>query len=701
MAESPLQVLGLEELPAAYTQGRLDFCKTMEEGREHTPPESPHGRDEYFFDFGLLDDPADDPRQPGEPFHCSDTPIAPLETRGVEPHTPPRTTVLDVRTKFDGLPNADLEAEYKKMDFPPEAHMERHDYLLRLKAALAWSELAFADLLNECNARGISTDGLCETDEITKHLEVTKRLLRDFVMDAWEEKGFPVRRIGGFDAVADVVSEHARVESLSLPELERELQMLGLPITSGAQRQDLLDLMRRLLVWRALPTAELRRDCKDLDILIDDGQGSDNWQRGAMLDCLMLSTCASHYEEMGVPAKRLASLRSANKLLEQYMHIGSLTGRSLEEKYLRRGFPLETGLGKPELARRLKEVLLWEELPVSDLKIECHKLKLHVPTLGVETTESERRDDLVGRLSVNMCAAAYERQGIFVSQLRSIEVADRVADRCGRLEGMSTQGLVQECKRCGFPLSGVGAAVASAPKGTLLKWLRAFEVWNEMPFADLVSECQNCHIQVMDMLNVGGDGGSQEESGRRKLIDRLLLAVIATTPVAEESSRIADLNAAEPDALSPSAESESVAAERRASLMKNLGQSAGFMRWGGMTMTQPVREDGDLPRRRTKPTPKQPQPRPQPEAQPRDSLEVGSQGLAKHFRKLQLPPTARIADVKKAYRQLALKYHPDKNSGPSQQEAARMFREITEAYEALLLHFGGDAATATGRSGSE
>ncbi len=48
---------------------------------------------------------------------------------------------------------------------------------------------------------------------------------------------------------------------------------------------------------------------------------------------------------------------------------------------------------------------------------------------------------------------------------------------------------------------------------------------------------------------------------------------------------------------------------------------------------------------------------------------------------LGVPPDATLADIKKAYRRLARRYHPDRNNGDP--AAAARFREITEAYEVL------------------
>ena len=47
---------------------------------------------------------------------------------------------------------------------------------------------------------------------------------------------------------------------------------------------------------------------------------------------------------------------------------------------------------------------------------------------------------------------------------------------------------------------------------------------------------------------------------------------------------------------------------------------------------------------------------------------------------LGVPRTASEAEIKKAYRKLAMEYHPDRNKSA---EAEARFKEITEAYEVL------------------
>ena len=54
-----------------------------------------------------------------------------------------------------------------------------------------------------------------------------------------------------------------------------------------------------------------------------------------------------------------------------------------------------------------------------------------------------------------------------------------------------------------------------------------------------------------------------------------------------------------------------------------------------------------------------------------------------YYKVLEVPKTASEAEIKKAYRRLAMKYHPDRNTGDKAAEAEKAFKEAKEAYEVL------------------
>ena len=55
-----------------------------------------------------------------------------------------------------------------------------------------------------------------------------------------------------------------------------------------------------------------------------------------------------------------------------------------------------------------------------------------------------------------------------------------------------------------------------------------------------------------------------------------------------------------------------------------------------------------------------------------------------HYKTLNIPPDSDMAEIKKAYRKLAHKYHPDKNTSKNKKVAENLFLQITEAYKTLL-----------------
>ena len=52
-----------------------------------------------------------------------------------------------------------------------------------------------------------------------------------------------------------------------------------------------------------------------------------------------------------------------------------------------------------------------------------------------------------------------------------------------------------------------------------------------------------------------------------------------------------------------------------------------------------------------------------------------------YYKILEVPENADISEIKKKYRKMVMKYHPDRNAGD--EKTVKKFREITEAYEVL------------------
>jgi DnaJ family protein A protein 5 len=53
-----------------------------------------------------------------------------------------------------------------------------------------------------------------------------------------------------------------------------------------------------------------------------------------------------------------------------------------------------------------------------------------------------------------------------------------------------------------------------------------------------------------------------------------------------------------------------------------------------------------------------------------------------HYEVMELERSAAIADVKKQYKKLALKWHPDRNHG-EEEKATQNFKEISASYAVL------------------
>ncbi|KAJ8253001.1 hypothetical protein GJAV_G00208050, partial [Gymnothorax javanicus] len=91
----------------------------------------------------------------------------------------------------------------------------------------------------------------------------------------------------------------------------------------------------------------------------------------------------------------------------------------------------------------------------------------------------------------------------------------------------------------------------------------------------------------------------------------------------------------------------------------------------------------------------------------KESTRVRGEDMVDYYNVLGVSRNASSDDIKKAYRKLALRWHPDKNPD-NKEEAERKFKEIAEAYEVLsdtskrdaYDRFGKDGMPSSGSSGS-
>ncbi|MFG0317200.1 MAG: DnaJ domain-containing protein, partial [Planctomycetota bacterium JB042] len=54
-----------------------------------------------------------------------------------------------------------------------------------------------------------------------------------------------------------------------------------------------------------------------------------------------------------------------------------------------------------------------------------------------------------------------------------------------------------------------------------------------------------------------------------------------------------------------------------------------------------------------------------------------------YYKTLGVARDASAEEIKRAYRKLALEWHPDRHSGDEKEAAERRFKQVSEAYEVL------------------
>ena len=106
------------------------------------------------------------------------------------------------------------------------------------------------------------------------------------------------------------------------------------------------------------------------------------------------------------------------------------------------------------------------------------------------------------------------------------------------------------------------------------------------------------------------------------------------------------------------------------------------------TQPPPRASTGTPPPRATQPPPRRDEKRRPP---PSSSPPIGDKRLRELYAQLEVPYGAPFEDVKKSFRRLMRKYHPDLHAGNPQKQktATQLTMSLTQAYNELELHLTG------------
>ncbi|CAK9011431.1 unnamed protein product [Durusdinium trenchii] len=385
--------------------------------------------------------------------------------------------------------------------------------------------------------------------------------------------------------------------------------------------------------------------------------------------------------------KRLGSL-GAKVVMASCSKWRQMNAKQLRAECAEVGIPTDGCVEKGELIERLRQLRIWQAMPLSVLQEEIGQRGLSRAEMSRAEMEDlllvsmyngrSRRDRILEScLSVVPSCRANEMRpddiqemckskNIPIDKLSDLNKAEVVLKQVKRFEEGSVSDLKREFERRGLVVE------AGTEKQDMLAKLSNVLVWDELSLSVLQKVCSERSL------------GSPFGATREELIQRLH-GSLGQVKMAE--SRFKNFfNYGNPSRPQSQANNQQGSSQSKTETKSGFGDydhvweakaeenrrafAAGNRNHAGMPTGQ---------RRHAGPGP--PPGNQGVGGAKRPSAAPQSSPIERYFRSLGLPKTATHDEVRKAYRKLALQHHPDKNPGQKKAAAEIKFREVAEAYD--------------------
>jgi len=540
--------------------------------------------------------------------------------------------------RIAGLSIEGLEAEHRRLGLLGAGKvLQRAELEQPLRTVAIWRQLPLRELQRECEERGLDAEYLdVAGDREELHQKLLEELLVTLSADTLGHRGIPVKLLGSVEAAAKVAEQWDRLDRLSGKFLRDECACMGLPADACMEflgHSTIVSRLKSHAIWQELPLPALHEECRERSVpLTGLSVMKVEVLHRELLDRLFIHLFADVYEERsGVPLRQLGSFGSANTVLKRWQVLQEMSIAELREEFRTKcGLYPEEAVPQSVLEGRLKDASVWAELPLKNLRDVCQMQGI-TPSAQIGT-EEEKRQECIEHLLHSMCAHLWRSLGIDLKALGSFGRAMKLKAQWERYDQMKDFELLAEYGSQDLP------AVEPKNAHEVRRRLRTMAYWRLVPTSELKRECER--FGLSSFVPVPSD--------REELVKRLS---------AKLGSRAAEDRQRPPQR--PRTPSPPPPREEKAKPKPKANQPR--------------------PKTSSKPKAEGPTPRPrQPKLPP---------VFEQHLQTLLLPPGASVDEIKRAYRRLALQYHPDKNTQTSRESSTAQFRKVAEAYEALLDFF--------------
>ena len=110
--------------------------------------------------------------------------------------------------------------------------------------------------------------------------------------------------------------QYRLIEQLSIDDLKRHYEGLGLPIEHDMHRDDYIHLLKQIALWQSVPKALLKRACSSAAAVRTTLE--EESERDLLVDAMLEMHCIEMWESKGFQAKRIGDVGKVIKVVRDF-----------------------------------------------------------------------------------------------------------------------------------------------------------------------------------------------------------------------------------------------------------------------------------------------------------------------------------------------------------------------------------------------